>query len=257
MSNPIQKFAAAAALATTLTAPAAAAPVFYDLTVTGTINGSTNLLTGNAGTVIPTYAANGTDVSFVFRYDINAADTDPDTQVGAFGAPVTSQMIASGLTTNKTGTGISPGTISQEAAGALSYFAVRSGAYTTGLPTGIGRIETTFFAQDGADIGSLFNNVNDLSNTLNGLSNADIFSMSINFLGNGRGGVPFFLEEAQLSNIRYSFNQVVIDQPPVGNVPEPSSVALVGLGLGAVALASRRRREDEAKPAAPALTNGS
>lgn len=245
MSNPLQKFAAAAALATTLTAPAAAGPIFYDLTVTGRINGSTNIFTGNPGTVIPTYAANGTDVSFVFRYDINAADTNPSAQVGEFGQPLTSQMISSGLNINKNSTVINAGRIAQEAVGPLTYFSISSGAYTTGLPTGIGRIETTFFAQDGSDIGSLFNDVNDLSNTLNGLSNTDLFSMSINFTGNGRGGVPFFIEEAQLSNIRYAFNQVVIDEPPVGNVPEPASLALVGLGLGAVALA-RRRRENEA-----------
>ncbi len=245
MSNPLKNFAAAAALATTLTAPAAAAPVFYDLTVTGKFNGSTNQFTGNPGTVIPTYAANGSDVTFVFRYDINAADTDPNNQVGAFGAPLTSSMTSTGLSLTKNGTGADPGAIAQEVFGALNYYSVNSGAYTTGLPTGIGSIRTTFIAQDGADFGSLFSDVNDLSNTLNGLSNADLFSMSINFVGNGRGGVPVFIEEAQLSNIRYSFNKVVIDEPPVGNVPEPSSVALVGLGLGAAALMGRRRRENE------------
>ena len=248
MSNPLKNFAAATALATTLAAPAAAAPVYYDFTVTGTINSSSNILTGDPGTVIPTYAPYGSQLTMVYRFDLNAADTNPSANIGNFGAPQLSSLTMDGLSLSRDNTGLQPGRITQEISNNKNYFAILSGSYRTNTPTGVGSINASFSAEDGIDFGSIFDDANDLSNIMNGLINADSMNVAINFTGNGQGGVPFFIEEAQFRPTSYSFNKVAID-PPVGQVPEPSSLALIGAGLAGAYVASRRRRETEAAPA--------
>ncbi len=249
MSNPLKKYAAAAALVSAFAAPAAAAPVL--LTVTGTINSSNNIITDEPGTVIPTYAPYGTNITLTFLYDTTALDTNPNPNQGNFGAPQTSTVSMNGLSLSKSGTGLQPGSITQQL-GANSFYIVNSGAYTTGLPAGIGSITTSFSAKDGNDIGALFADVNNLSDDLNALSHADTFNIALNFTGNGRDGVDFFIEETQLDNIRYTFN--LVTNPPVGQVPEPSSLALIGAGLAGAYAVTRRRRETEAAPATSAPT---
>lgn len=250
MSNALPKFAAAAALAGALAAPADAALI--TLTVTGTYNGSTNVSDGTPGTAISSYAAIGSDISMIFHYDTASLDTDPSATMGRFGAPLTSSLIMDSLSLTKGNTGPYQGLISQQVSGSNNFFNVNAGGYSTGLPTGVSYVGASFSARDGADIGSLFDDVNILNTDLNRLSNADLFGMAISFTGNGQGPHGLFSEEANLSNIRYSFKEVA--DPPVGHIPEPSSLALAGLGAVALLAASRRRRENEAAPASAPAT---
>lgn len=226
--SSVKQFLAAATVAgAALTAPTAeAGPIL--LTVQGTAANSASNGVVSAGDLVK--------YSFLYDPDLAGADTNPAANSGRF-APVISGEVS--INNNAYLFSSLGGSVNQTQTGANAQWNMTGSAITTGLPTGVNSLNYLLsFVDNGNDADVVFSDPNLYSDIQDRLSYFNSLTGIMSFGNRGRPGDNISVN-LDLSTLKF---QDVKEEPPVGNVPEPASVALVALGLAGLA-ATRRRNE--------------
>lgn len=230
--SPMRALAAAATAATALTVTPAQAGLIT-LTVNATAQQPYNIFTSNPGVLTSLNA--GDAVTMVWNIDTSAnTDLNADPQVGTFNAVTSVSFVAPNFTV-----AFGSGVLEQYINGTTNGFSLSTSGVGTisGTPGGaLNNLSMYINFEDGLDLNAILSDPNTLMSAFGSASNADTVDTQALLFG------PRAIESLEYKDVSYRF-----ENAPVGNVPEPGTLLLVGASL--LALAARRR--DAAATPAP------